>query len=282
MAESALRWIFSLLAIFLVGPLLALLVHGLRAIDGTDHMSLLVSRSPALGMAIGIGILVAAGAFGIIAARFVTRGTGMAIVGLVAVWSAWQLGTVDSLVRSNAGNPLIKLAIEGLALGLVSVIIAGFIEVTAKGSKMNPKHVFFAPLADSSVFASIAAGVLVGGIVAWFVGYQALKGQALFAAFIGSIGAGAAAQLAPMLLGKDPRPIAGFLAVALLAALGPIVAMLLHGSALQQAVRAGPNGFFGAAVPISLDWVVGMFLGVPVGQSWAASMLEKRGYPATA
>ena len=279
MAESALRWTFSILAIFLVGPLLALLVHGMRAVDGSRDLSLLISSSPAKGLVIGSCIIVAAGIFGMMAAKVVTRGTGMASAGLIVVWSAWQLGTVDHIVRSNPGNSLLKLAIEGLIVGLVAVVIAGFIDIMAKGSKEKLKTVFAMP--DSAFFASIVAGVLVGGTVAWFVGYQTLKGQALFAAFIGSIGAGAAAQLTAMMLGKDARPIAGFLSIAVLAAVGPIVAMYWHGD-VQMAVRAGPNGFFGAAVPVSLDWVVGMLLGVPVGQAWGASMLEKRGYPVTA
>ncbi len=277
MAESVLRWTFSLLAIFLVGPLLALLVNGMRAVDGSQDLSLLISSSPVKGLVIGACIILAAGIFGVLAAKMVTRGTGMASAGLIVVWSAWQLGTVDHIVRSNPNNPLMKLAIEGLIVGLIAVVVAGLIDIMAKGSKEKLKTVFAVP--DSAFFASILAGVLVGGIVAWFVGYQSLKGQALFAAFIGSIGAGAAAQLTAMMLGKDPRPIAGFLSIAVLAAAAPLFAMYWHGGGLQAAVRAGPNGVFGAAVPVSLDWVVGMLLGVPVGQAWGASMLEKRGYP---
>lgn len=276
MAESALRWTFSILAIFLVGPLLALLVNSMRAVDGSHDLSLLISSSPAKGLLIGSCIILAAGIFGVVASKFVTRGTGMTSAGLIVVWSAWQLGTVDQIVRSNPENPLMKLAIEGLVVGLVAVVVAGFIDIMAKGSKEKLKNALAMP--DSAFFASIVAGVLVGGIVAWFVGYQTLKGQALFAAFIGSIGAGAAAQLTAMLLGKDPRSLTGFLSIAVLAAAAPIVAMYWHGGGLQAAVRAGPNGFFGAAVPVSLDWVVGMLLGVPVGQAWGASMLEKRGY----
>ncbi len=280
MAESALRWTFSILAIFLVGPLLALLISGLRAIDGSHDLSLIINAKPGLGLALGLCVIIGAGIFGLVASKIVTRGTGMASVGLVVVWSAWQMGTVDHIVRSNPDGPLTKLAIEGLLVGLVGVLFATLIDITCKGSREKIKSVFALP--DSAFFASIVAGVLVGGVVAWFVGYQTLKGQALFAAFLGSIGAGAAAQLTAMMLGKDPRSMTGFLSIAVLAAVAPLAAMYFHGTGLQQAVRAGPNGFFGAAVPVSLDWVVGMFLGVPVGQAWGASMLEKRGYPVNA
>jgi hypothetical protein len=153
------------------------------------------------------------------------------------------------------------------------VAIAAIAESQGKTTRRGLGEVLVKPLTETATWASIGAGLLVGAIATWFVGYQALRGQAIAAATIGAVGAGAAAHLTALTMGKEPRPIAGYISIALLAAVGPLAAMMWHGGGLQAALRAGPGGILGMAVPISLHWVVGMLLGVPAGEGWAMSML---------
>jgi hypothetical protein len=274
MLESVLRWTSSLTALFVVGPLAALLVVGLRAADGSRDVTLLLSRDPVKGLACGAAVLVIAGIFALVVARLVTRGTAAATAGLVVVWSAWQLGTVDAVGKAAlGGNPMVRLAIEGLLVGLAGVAIAAIAESQGKTTRRGVGEVLVKPLTETATWASIGAGVLVGALATWFVGYQALKGQAIAAATIGAVGAGAAAHLTALTMGKEPRAIAGYISIALLAAIGPLAAMMWHGGGLEAALRAGPGGLLGVAVPISLHWVAGMLLGVPAGEGWAISML---------
>jgi hypothetical protein len=69
-------------------------------------------------------------------------------------------------------------------------------------------------------------------------------------------------------------PLGSFLAGGLLlAAIGPAAGAIIDGQALVERVYAG-TGFTLARI-MPLDWIAGILIGVPVGASWAASMVQK-------
>lgn len=282
MVKNVLAWTCTVLAVFALGPLVTFPMKQLRALDGSSDVTLLVNRSPMLGvslLALLLGVMVAAAW---VIGKIVNKPTGMASAWLIAAWGAWRLSTLDKVfAAASSSNVMWILAIEGLIVSGAGVVLTGLLRGDDSGAETNKGGGRFAALGDASTYIGVAAGVVVGGIAAHIVGYQTLKGQAFAAAAIGSIGAAAASHLTALLLGKKPSALAGAVSVMVLAAIGPVVAQFVYGNGLGAALRAGPGmtgggGILGFAVPISLDWLGGMLLGLPIGEGWAASMIDKR------
>lgn len=286
MLKNVLAWVCTVVAVFALGPLVTYPMKRLHALDGSADVTLLVNRSPMLGIGL-LALLVSAmvGA-GLVVGRIVNKPTGMASAWLIAAWGAWRLSTVDKVFAATggangaAGNVMWLLAVEGLIVAGAGVLLTAVL----RGDESEKNQGFgtkFKAIGQPAFWASVIAGAVVGGIAAHVVGYQPLKGQAFAAAAIGSIGAAAAAHLTMLMLKKDPSPLAGAISIMLLAAAGPIVAQLVYGNGLAAALRAGPGltgggGILGFCVPISLDWLGGMLLGLPIGEGWAVSMIDKR------
>jgi hypothetical protein len=74
----------------------------------------------------------------------------------------------------------------------------------------------------------------------------------------------------------SPSPIPGLLAMGVLAAIGPLTGLFITGKA-QVATAAMEGRVFPLAVPMPLDWLAGALWGIPLGLSWADSMVEKHG-----
>ena len=71
-----------------------------------------------------------------------------------------------------------------------------------------------------------------------------------------------------------PR-LAAYASVVLLGVVGPLTSLITPGAAaLPTAVLN--DSFFGPARLLPLDWLTGALLGVPVGLTWAGSMLDRR------
>jgi len=99
-----------------------------------------------------------------------------------------------------------------------------------------------------------------------------LKGNGLFAGFMGGLIGGAAGGL--LLAGvENPRPaLAPYLGVVLVMIFAPIAASIYYGNALRTVAVSGE--LFGPARLIPMDWIAGMLLGVPWGLSWLASSVK--------
>ena len=294
MKAAIVRWAFYLAALLLVGPLAASLLGGLRAPGGGPDATPLVSSSPAMGVALALAALAIALALGALAARLVGTMAGMSTAGLVVAWASWRTGTVDELVRTaQSGRPLISLAIEGLIFGVcglgIILIIASMgrahAEAIARRTQDNPQQApppagFGAQLTTSlhevfkgkGIAIALPIAIVAGGAAAMFIAGSPLKGQAIAAAIVGGIAVGAASRLVDVGATFTTMVIA----VAALAVLGPLsgVATAGTGAGLVRATYAGT--LFPLAWITPLDWIAGGLLGIPMGVSWAGSMMEKK------
>ncbi|HBS28952.1 MAG TPA: hypothetical protein DEB06_05775, partial [Phycisphaerales bacterium] len=113
-------------------------------------------------------------------------------------------------------------------------------------------------------------GVLAGGAAAWAVARSGLPGQ--------TIASAATAGMVGTLVGSviDQRsPMWAYAGIGVAMGLaGPVAAMVLHGDRVVEAVFSGRVAAL--ARPSGMDWLAGVLMGVPVGDAWAASMLERK------
>ncbi len=287
MLKNVLAWVCTVVAVFALGPLVTYPMKRLHALDGSADVTLLVNRSPMLGIGLLALLLIAMVGVGLVVGWIVNKPTGMASAWLIAAWGAWRLSTVDKVYAATgaAANVMWLLAIEGLIVAGAGVVLTAILRGD-DGGKQESVWARLGSIRQPALWAGVIAGAVVGGIAAHVVGFQPLKGQAFAAAAIGSIGAAAAAHLTMLMMKKDPSPLAGAISILILAAAGPVVAQMLYGNGLAAALRAGPGltgggGIVGFSVPISLDWLGGMLLGLPIGEGWAVSMIDKRMHSAT-
>ena len=285
MKQTATRWSVHLLALVALGPLAGLLVASLRAADGGPDATLLVCTTPAAGLLAGIGALAIAGLIAIVGARLVDARAGLFAAGIVLAWAAARSGRVDIiLMHTQSSAPLVRLALEGVLVGAGSVLIAIVAYAVGKpsaqtGDAPDARPPLGAALAGSFRRAVAGPGLLValpvaivaGGAGAWLIAATPMKGQTIGAAVAAGVLAGAAGRVADQ---RSPAQML-CLAIAILAALGPLSAFVFQrGANPVDAAYAG--SLFALARIAPLDWVAGGLIGVPIGVSWAGSMIDKR------
>ncbi len=306
MLHATLKQLPWILALFVLGPIAGHLTGQLRAPDGSSQATLLVSTAPAAGILAGAVTLVFALAVGLFASRLNGSRSGLNAMGLVLIWAASQTATIDGILRRTQSDaPLIPLAIEGLIFGLFVVPIAAIVWRAGLG---KGQHSELHPLPDKSPsllafvtanpwgphglrqeHESLGAGlvraitrpagigaigvtVVVGFGVAYFVSQDVLKGQAIFAAALAGIVAVPLGRLAGESLKEQP-PIASFvLGFAILGAVGPLAAKFLHAGSLIPDLYAGTLA--GVSAPVTLDWVAGACIGLPIGEAWFIGMFK--------
>lgn len=284
MLNVLIRWAIPLAALLVLGPLASLLVSGLRASDGSQQISLLVSSSPVQGLIAGIVALLLALAAGVVGARFIEQRSGLMAAGLVLAWAAWQTGQIDRiLARTRSGSTLYTLALEAAIFGVLAVVVAMVIlrvptrmpRFIAEGDTTRTlgERTHHEPTAmrDKSAVVAIAAAIAGAGVGAWFVGAETLKGQTFGAAAAAGLLAAAAGRLSA----QRASPAWFFAGVAVLAAAAPIMATFAHGGTLGPTRAALDHRLFPLARPLPLDWIAGAFIGIPLGLWWAGSMIEK-------
>lgn len=275
MVKNLIRWMFILAALLVIGPLLGGLIGSLHAYDGSHHVTPLASAEPAKGALYLLLVLGIGAAFGTLVSKVYGIANGMTCAGLIFAWAAWNCATIDSLVRSSdSHSPLMRLAVEGLIVASVAGIAGWLIQRQSVQARMDaslritPRQMFAGP-----GLIALGAGLAGAALVGWFVANDTLKGQAVFAAIGAGIAAGAAAQLAAARDASAVIPSA-VLATALMALIGPVAGLLIHGGKFASVAASGT--VFGLAIPVPLDWLAGAFIGVPMGVQWAGSMIEKR------
>lgn len=287
MIKAILRWTLLLSTLLVAGPLLAYAIRTLRDVDGGHAFTLLVGESPVKGFALGFLAWVTAMVLGLIGSRCFALNAGYAMAGLVLGWASWQLGTVDEILRrARDGSDMLALAFEGTLMMAGAAAIACVLSRSAaghrpslqggKGAGGGWKSAFFhtdgsANPATAGIAVLAAAAACAAGV--WIICVTPLKGQALFATFIGGIAAGAAANAAAGVKAHI-QPLAAILGMLLVAMAAPIIARFMHGSGILEASFA--DKLLPIARPLSLDWASGALLGVPIGMGWTGAVLDSR------
>jgi len=268
MKQAIIRWILISLAALALGPALAKLTGLAHDPWGGSVTTALLSSTPALSASMVVLAIVAAGAFGLIAARLTSVGVGMFCAGTALSWCAYTGATVEGLIRISASaRPLWLLSIEAAGLGALTL---GVLIVILKKKKTDHPSTAEADEIFGSQ-AALGAGVsfLVAAIAAWVIAREGISGQTLAAAGLATMFAVAA--------GRSVAPAASVVSclagVLLVGVAGPAVGAVLHGGGLVEASYSG--ALFPLARVTPLDWASGVLLGAPMGSVWAASMIEK-------
>lgn len=306
MLTATLKQLPWMLALFVLGPIAGHLVGALHAPDGSRQATLLVGNSLPAGLAAGVVTLAFALAAGVFASRLNGCRSGMNAAGIVVAWAASQTATIDAVLRrAQSPAPLTMLAVEGVVFGLLAAPVAGVIWHAGLGRGMhNAAH----PLPDGSpgltayamggprrgrllradheslsgailrsvlrasglgaIGATVAAGVLICHLVC----QDTLKGQAIFGAALTGIVAVPVGRLAGESLKEQPPMVAFMIGFALLGLVGPLAARFLQGGSLIEDLYAGK--LIGVASPVTLDWLAGAFIGLPIGEAWFCSMFQ--------
>lgn len=306
MLQAALKQLPWMLALFILGPIAGHLVGRLHASDGSGDATLLAGVSPVSGIIAGIVTLVFAGLAGVFASRLNGCRSGMNAAGIVVAWAAAQTSTIEGVLRrAQSPAPLTTLAVEGLIFGLLAVPVGAVVWQAGLGRGMhNAAH----PLPDGAPglagyvlggpnrgrlllgeheslaaallrsllrpagLGAIGATIVAGVVVCHLVCQDTLKGQAIFGAALAGIVAVPLGRLAGESLKEQPPMAAFMVGFALLGLVGPLAARFVQGGSLIETLYAGK--LLGVASPVTLDWVAGAFIGLPIGEAWFHSMFR--------
>lgn len=269
MRSTIIRWTLYCFALFAAGPAAGFLISMIRAADGGPG-SALVNTSPIIGLAITFAALLIAAAVGAVTGRLLGAAPALTAAGIVIAWAAWKSAEVEQLIRiAQGGGPLVRLALEGSILGILGFgLVIGCLFATRNAT--NPWHLEpLSKLLGKNGMTTIVVGVVAGGVAAWLIAATPLKGQAVFAA----IAAGTMAAAATRLVDIDTPIHVMFIPIAILAILGPLTGLIFSGNVVAATYK---GALFPLANIAPLDWIAGGLLGVPMGVSWAGSMIEKR------
>lgn len=294
MTRSFIKYAGYFAAFAVVGPVASWLLSTLRAVDGDPHTTPLTAATPAEGIVKLLLVILIAMGIAVLVGRFASRGAGIVAGSCIFLWAALATGNVRQVLGdADAHSALLPLALESLillgGLALISVVVECLSPLVpeergqASGPVIPPAG--FAGLKamfEPRVFlASLAAAFIAAGIVGWLASITPYKGQSIFAAFLGGLAAGWASSSAAGAAHHRDRPpslIPAILALQLVAAATFLYLKASTGASLIDMTRAiGSNAssqLFSLGRIMPLDWAAGGLLGVPVGASWAASMVE--------
>lgn len=284
MRKAVFEWVTLLTALVIVGPIVALPLAWLTSSSGATDATPLTSTQPALGIAYTLLAMLGALLTGWLGTKTVSRGMGMAAAGFVLVWVAARFGAGAMILRDapSANAAALRLTIEAAILALPTLLLVTLVHKPRpleSDDSVYPLTECRCGLVDGlrdcltsrgiQIVLAAAAGAVIGCMFA-SIGF--LKGNGLFAGFMGGLIGGAAGGL--LLAGvENPRPaLAPYLGVVLVMIFAPIAASIYYGNALRTVAVSGE--LFGPARLIPMDWIAGMLLGVPWGLSWLASSVK--------
>jgi hypothetical protein len=200
-----------------------------------------------------------------LAAALVGSRDGLFCMGIALAWGAWATGRLIGVARAvGMENPLGRLAMEGLVLGLATAGVGALIVTIGRGDAADDAD---APAGRQSLLG-LASLVVVGAIVAWIVAREGLVGQT----FAAAVSAGVVGGLAARLLGHGCSSRTLLLGIPALAFAGPMIANVRVKGNFGEALYLGDIAGIGWIMP--LDWASGLLVGLPLGLTWAASMVE--------
>jgi len=272
MKDLLIRWAIALIAVLLLGPLAGTFVGGLRASDGGPHVTLIANAAPAAGILGGLAALTLATLGGIVAGRIANVSWGYVATGLILAWPAFLTGEVREVLRSTQdASVLWAVAFEGALFGALGVLAA--LAISRWGRRRpapDAVHEREEPLWSAMGLVGAVTALLVGGLIAFLVAREGLKGQTIGAAALGAVGAATAGGLAA----HRVTGVAFVAAAGVLAFAGPAIAVgVIGGDPLEKSYA---NDLFPLAWISPLDWLAGAFLGTPVGVAWSGSMIDKQ------
>ena len=194
----------------------------------------------------------------------------MFCMGLALAWGSWQTGRLPDVARAvGLENPLMRLSVEGLIVGAGTMVVGLGVVWAGRGDERDEAG----PVIGWQSLVGLAAMVIVGGLAAWGVARGELVGQTFAAATAGGVFGGLAARV----FGHGCSGRALLVALPLLGLAGPLIGDALLRGPFGAAVYAGstdPDRLAGIAWIMPLDWASGLLMGLPLGLSWAASMVE--------
>jgi hypothetical protein len=271
MKHATMKWVSILIAGLALGPLAGQLVGRVRGTDGSPTGTALLSESPATGVAMSAAAILLAAVAGIIGGRLAGLRTALFSAGLVLAWGAFATARLDAVVRrTHDVSALWTLAAEGLILAGLGVAATLLILRVSK-PELEARH--HAKLLSTESLTAAAVTILVGAAGAMLIARTSKDvGQTLGAAVV--------AGIVGTLVGRvvaHRAPLGAFaLAALFLAAIGPASGAIVNGTSIVEKVYAGNEFALTRVMP--LDWIAGILLGVPVGASWASSMVEKHSH----
>ncbi len=270
-----LRWTLPTLALVLFGPLLAIPVAGLHDPTGGQAATLVLSDAPVMGIVSLVLIALVASAGGAFTARVTAPGTGRTFAGLCIAWAAIRSADSWRLFQIHGAGASIPLAIEGV---LVAAATAAIVAALVVGGRFRTREGFITDVRAAVLSGNAAIGIVVGiaaGIAgAVLVALDGDRGQCLAAGFFGSTLAAVAVQLATPTLPPEQARLRATASVLVLMILAPLIPLVMPGGGeISDAARAGT--LLGPGIVLPLDWMVGVFLGVPTGMAWVGSVSER-------
>jgi hypothetical protein len=273
MVRSATMWTILLACLFGAGPAIVWLSPRIVGGDGGPGWTYLASDSMGLGLLVLVATLFVACVIGLATSRLLGMRAGLGAIGMTLVAPALQGGEIVEILRwADAPGIFVRLALEGAiiaAFGFGVAVLMG--RIAPREAPMSPaerQERTRSHITEGAIGA--VSALALGAIAAWIIAREPIKGQMLAAGFAaGVVGMGAGRVIAP----RSPiAPVA--LGVLLLGVVGPLLGFVVAGS---DALRAAYEQRLPAIVgPTPIDWITGAMLGMPVGLTWAISMLEKR------
>jgi hypothetical protein len=274
--RSGMSLILTFIALFAVGPLVAMLVARLHGPHGGTDTTLLVSDAFIGGIIACIAIAIGAGLLGVIKAKLFGWHRGFTVAGFVVAWAAFRAGDMRMLYMSlPAGeSPVVLLVVESVLVLIAVMAVAhftiGFSGPTAQqppAEDGRDRSGLFGMPGLAGIGASFAAMLLLTFILV----QTSLRGQAVVGTAVAAIGASAVGILATRQLGGNSSILGPLLGIAAFGLVAPVVSVVMAGD-LAQAARDGSLLPFAYIQP--LDWAAAMLLGTPIGVAWAASSIE--------
>ncbi|HVZ93234.1 MAG TPA: hypothetical protein VG797_01870 [Phycisphaerales bacterium] len=265
MTKSIITWTCILVAALVVGPFAGWLTGSLRAVDGGPAATALLCDGSVVGMVKTLSAILLAGCMGVAAARITTARIGLFCAGLVLAWGAWQSGRLDEILRrAQSVSPLWTLAVEAAILGAITLLAGVAILKAGRADQHDRADSWKSP---ASAIGFVVA-LVVGGVIAALFARSEMVGQTFASAVMaGMIGATVGRVV------RHTAPMASFIAAGcVLAIVGPAVGAAMSGGHVMVDLYAGK--IFPLARIMPLDWMAGIFVGIPMGASWAGSMVE--------
>jgi hypothetical protein len=253
------------------------LTASLRASDGGRHASLLVNDSMFMGVLVALGVFGPAAIGGLAGSRLAGLRHGLLCSGLVLAWGAWGTGQVDRILhRTLSSSTMFTLSAEAVLVGALSVGLAAVMVLIARQPPADPALAHHhAPeprtLVDQATPVALLAALVASGIIAWLVAQDTLKGQTVAAAALAGLFGATAGRLAA----ARASALTFVGAIALLAIASPAIAAFMHNGTLGPTRAALDGTLFPLARPLPLDWAAGSFVGIPLGLSWATSLVDR-------
>jgi len=266
-----LQWVFAAIAALIVGPIAGWATALNHGVDGSGDATMLVGASVATGVLGHAVALALAGGLGLVASRVLGGRYGLFTAGVVLTWAAARTGRVETILSAQPETgTVVSLMIEGGVLAAAAAALAWLI--CRDKEHENPAQQEKA--LSGETLLGLAAALVAGGLGAWLAARDDIKGQTIAAAWVaGALGA----TLARVLAHRTPG-WSVVLGACLCGVVGPALAVSVAPEKLLIGMYSGgiSSELLSLMRVAPLDWIAGVFMGVPVGMSWAGSMMEKR------